>query len=905
MSLLKISMLQLKRKKFRTAILIVSVILALSLLIGLNAGIAGLQKTYHDLVTSSLGYTDLIIKSNTTSPIFSIQTVEPLLHNDSFDASSCRVQYWIPFASADGRFNGTSGGYLIGINPQADENFGSYKITEGNYTSISEALVNGSSSCVLCDSFAQQLNLHVGDTLTLGYFNLSEAVSAQPLQTTNLIVACIIQDYGRTYTFDPKNPTSFTQVSSEITVNLKVAQALFYLQPNDATEIYVHLRDLSQAQSVKASLQNELGSNYTVGNLKATMYESVQQNFSTYQTVSFIIGSMALMIAAIILLNTTLANVSERKHEIGILRSLGTSKIQVFGSFMSELLPVALIGGLASIPLSMIAARLITSILPAIYVGNVGTASAIEFSFPLGTLLSGLGIGIALTLGAGSLPILLACMVKPVEALHPQMRSFRASGKMKFLASVAGFVLTLLGLLLVQNGFSPSTSWFPTATALIGYATTLIGGVLLGTLFLPLLSKAFSQLLKLFIGRSSTIVHRNILLNFRRSVFSYGAFAISIALLVSFSSLVTTAASYNIAVTKQSVGADVQVWVNAPANFAYQLKAIDGVQQVAGVGYISYRQSNMSFNGHQQNSIMITGAATEDYFSTIYQIRLASTLNGMTPRQVFTSVSEGNDKIILQEALAKNLTAHVGDTLTWSITNQTGTYEKNLQIIATTDFVAGSWETISNFAQGYYSAIISFADMQSFRPYLLASNLDEFYVSLKPSANVTQAVNDLTQTCKNAGYIPTIYTAKDTLAQTQASFAQTEMLAISVTAFFVLVGALGITAATAYTVAERKKEIGMLTALGMDKRQNRIIIAGEALLLALIGTVIGFASGLGLSLFAIHVIPWWANVPTPSLVISPFTLSTATFVIGASAVLSSVYPAHCISKLNIVEALRQ
>jgi putative ABC transport system permease protein len=116
---------------------------------------------------------------------------------------------------------------------------------------------------------------------------------------------------------------------------------------------------------------------------------------------------------------------------------------------------------------------------------------------------------------------------------------------------------------------------------------------------------------------------------------------------------------------------------------------------------------------------------------------------------------------------------------------------------------------------------------------------------------------------------------------------------------------LGITAATAYTVTERKREIGLLTALGMDKRQNRIIIAGEATLLALIGTVVGFASGLGLSAFAVQVIPWWANAPAPSLAVSPSMLAVAAAVIAVSAVLSAVYPAHRISKLDTVQALRQ
>jgi putative ABC transport system permease protein len=248
---------------------------------------------------------------------------------------------------------------------------------------------------------------------------------------------------------------------------------------------------------------------------------------------------------------------------------------------------------------------------------------------------------------------------------------------------------------------------------------------------------------------------------------------------------------------------------------------------------------------------------------------------------------------------------HVGDTLTWSVSNETGTYEQSLQVLATTDFVASRWETISHFAQGYYTAIVGFGDMKSFRSPMLQGNLDEFLMSFEPSANVTAVVSDLSATCNAAGYNPTIYTARDTLAQTQASFDQTEMLAVSVTAFFVLVGALGITSATAYTVVERKREIGVLAALGMDKRQNRVIIAGEALLLALIGTVVGFVSGLGLSLFVIHAIPWWANVSPPSLVLSPFTLSAAALVIVVSAILSSVYPANRISKLNIVDALRQ
>jgi putative ABC transport system permease protein len=903
MSLLKMPLLQLKRKKFRAAMLILSVALALSLLIGLNAGIAGLQQTYTDLVTNSLGYTDLLVKTNSTRPTFDMGTMEPILKDNSFAAYSFRAQYWEPFASGNGQFNGSSGGYLVGINPQTDEAFGAYKMTEGN-TSLTEALANPD-GCVLAESFARRLSLHVGDTLTLGYYNISGPVPTQPDQTLTLAVTGIMQDYGRTYWFDAQNPTSFSKVNPDITINLNVSQTLAYLQPAEATQIYIHLQNAADSQAVSAHLQTQLGTDFTVGNLKATMYQSVQQNFGTYQTITYIIGGMALLIAAMLLLNSMLGSISERKREIGILRSVGASKTQVFGVFLAELLPIALAGALVSVPLAMVAARLITSVLPAAYIQNVGTASAVKFIFPLTTVLTGVTVGVVLTLAVGLVPALLASRIKPVEALHPQMRSFKGIKRLKLLLPAAGAALVAAGLFLVQAGFAPTTSWFPTATALVGFAATLMGAVLLATAVLAPLSHAFSQLLKPFIGRASVIVHRNVLLNFRRSVFSYGAFALSIALLVAFSSLVSTAAVYNVSVTKQSIGSDVRILVNAPSSFADQLRAVEGVQNVAGVGYLSYGQSTLAFSGHNQTSVMITGVASADFFSTIYQIHLTQTLDGMSAEQVYASVAASEGKIILQDALAQNLTLQVGDTLTWSISNESGTYQQPLQVVATADFVAGRWETISHFAEGYYTAIVNFADMETFRHPLLAGNLDEFLISLTPTANVTQTVNNINAVCQAEGYNPTVYTAQDTLAQTQVSFDQTQTLAISVTAFFVIVGALGITAATAYTVTERKREIGLLTALGMDKRQNRIIIAGEATLLALIGTVVGFASGLGLSAFAVQVIPWWANAPAPSLVVSPFMLAVAAAVIAVSAVLSAVYPAHRISKLDTVQALRQ
>ncbi len=911
MSLAKAAFLHLKRKKLRTALLVLSVALSLSMLIGITAGVEGLQTTYKNLVTNTLGYTDLIIKSNSTNPNFTMAEVENALKENAVAAYSWRTVNWLPFVSKNETFNTSNGALLVGANPETDEPFGEYAVAAGNFTSIASALKNSPDSCIVGETLAVRLDLHAGDTLFLGGYNSTEPLPTKPQQVIQLTVVGTIRDFGRAYWFDAKNPDSFWRINADILANLNVTQNLLFLSSGEVNHVYVHVNDLTKAESVKESLESSLGSNYSIIDLKVQMLDSVKQSFSSFQSIGYVVGGMAMMIAVMLLLNSMLAGVNERRHEIGILRSIGASKGQVFGQFLVETLPVAVLGALVSIPLSMLMARIITSALPVLYVQNVGLASAgIEFNYSVTTLLTGLGIGFCVTLATGVVPAVLASRIDIVRALYPQMRSFGKAKKWRVAAPISGVVLLFIGLFLVRAGFSASSSWLPNAQALVGYTATLVGAVLLASLFLPLLSKLFSQFLRLSLGRASILVQRNILLNFRRSVFAYGAFAISIALLIGLSSLVTTSASYDLSNARYGHGSDMQVWASAPPSFADYLKSVDGVKNAAGVGLIGYQQNNMSCNGQFLNGkgILLIGVDSTDYFETIYGIHLVDTLNGMTPNEVYSTMIAEPKNVILQDALAKNLNAHVGDEVTWLLTVQTGTSEMKLHVIATTDSVAGNAETLykSMAASGYYMAIMRFQDMLAFRdPALAGSNFDEFLVSVEPSANVTQVVDDITQYSKQQGYTLTVSTVQQRLAQSEASYAQAETLVLTIASFFIVVGAMGIAAAMAYTVYERKREIGLLSAMGLSRRQNFAIIAGEALLLALIGTAVGFASGLGLSVFTLQSIQWWSSLPAPALAVSPLTIAASIVVITVSAVLSSVYPANRVMKLDVVEALRK
>lgn len=914
MLLAKVAFLSLKRKKIRTILLVVSVMIAVSVLTGVNAGVDGLEKTYIDMVTTSLGYTDLIIASNSSSPTFDMASVEPFLQDELIATYSLRVQRGTPFTYVNESFATPGWAYLVGANPELDEKFGEYKILEGSPNSIADGLSQQGNACVITEIYAKMMDVKAGDSIYVAGWGLNETTPIKPGNTDQFEVVGVIRDYGRIYWFDSKNPESFRRIYGGIFVNMAAAQRLYDIPSNNVTHVYVHLSDITKADSAKSRLQENLGSNYSICSLKAKMLGSIEKNVSSYRSLISLLGGMSLMVAVMLLLNSMFTAISERKYEIGVLRSMGASRWQVFYVFLLEILLMGVAGALSSVPLAMVVARLITASFPAPYIQHVGKpAGEIEFVFSERTLMISLVTGIVATLVVGIAPSLAAARVEVVEALRPRMRVTKLRIRLRVLTPVAGSILTLGGLYLVQRSFAKATYFVPGSEIIIGYAMTMIGIVLFTSLVLAHFSKALAHVLRPFIRRLATVVYRNIVLNARRSVFTYGMIVVSIALLVTIGSLVTTIASYDLTGARYGFGADILVWVSAPPAFAEDIKSIDGVKTAAGAAYLPnlpFRQSNMSYNGHylKRGGVRIIGINSTAFFQTVYEVHLVNTLNGMTPNQVYSSLLTQPGNMILQETLAQNLMAEVGDTVTWIYKNETHTMQADFRVIATADLVAGAWETLYTFAkdQGFHMAIARFEDVVQYRSTAIGGqNFDQFYISLTSDANVTRVIEELNQKCNVYGYHPWIGTAKDRLDSIQNSYNQIQTLVLVIVIFVTLIGALGVMATMAYAVFERRREIGILMALGVDRRQNIAIIVGETTLLTLLGLIIGLTSGLALSYFVLQIIPWWYTLPPPVLTLSWNLMTLVLAITAIAALVSSAYPAYRVAKLTVTETLRR
>jgi putative ABC transport system permease protein len=117
-------------------------------------------------------------------------------------------------------------------------------------------------------------------------------------------------------------------------------------------------------------------------------------------------------------------------------------------------------------------------------------------------------------------------------------------------------------------------------------------------------------------------------------------------------------------------------------------------------------------------------------------------------------------------------------------------------------------------------------------------------------------------------------------------------------ALSVLVSLFGIVNTLVLTVFERTREIGMLRAIGMTRRQVRRMIRHESVITALIGAFIGIVLGLILAGLLIAKIEWIEfSFPLEQLVV----FALAAVVVG---ILAAIFPARRAAKLDPLQALQ-
>jgi putative ABC transport system permease protein len=193
--------------------------------------------------------------------------------------------------------------------------------------------------------------------------------------------------------------------------------------------------------------------------------------------------------------------------------------------------------------------------------------------------------------------------------------------------------------------------------------------------------------------------------------------------------------------------------------------------------------------------------------------------------------------------------------------------------------------------------------------YLLAvGDFQRNYLSRQVQAVVVKAVPGVSAAQSRAAMAPVLAAFPNVELKDQAQYKaattsrvdQLQALITVLLALAIVIAVLGILNTLALSVLERTRELGLLRAVGMSRRQTKRMIRWEAVIVAVIGAVLGLAVGV---FFGWAVVRAIADTGISSLSIPLRQLVVYVVIAGLLGVLAAVFPARRAARLNVLAAI--
>jgi len=149
----------------------------------------------------------------------------------------------------------------------------------------------------------------------------------------------------------------------------------------------------------------------------ADQLAEIKKGFLILNTILGAVGTVALVVAALGIINTMIMSILERTREIGIMKAIGGSEAEIQGIFFVEAGFIGLFGGLFGIVLGWMVSRL-ANMVANYYIIKEGGTLVEMFYIPVWLILGAIGFSILISLTAGLYPARRAARIDPIEALR-------------------------------------------------------------------------------------------------------------------------------------------------------------------------------------------------------------------------------------------------------------------------------------------------------------------------------------------------------------------------------------------------------------------------------------------------------------------------------------------------------
>jgi putative ABC transport system permease protein len=598
--------------------------------------------------------------------------------------------------------------------------------------------------------------------------------------------------------------------------------------------------------------------------------EEIRDDLGFLRTALLVFAFVALFVGAFLIFNTFSITVAQRVTEFGLLRTLGASRPQILGSVVVEALLIGSLGALAGLACGFAVAEGLNALFIAVDIDLPTTGLVLKDR----TVVASLLIGVVVTLISSLVPALRSTRVPPIAALQalelPRSRSRAlAYAVIASLLCIGGFATVALGL------FGGGESG--TRASLMGAgAVAVILGV---SLFSPRLVRPLASLagwplerLRRLTGR---LARENTERNPARTAITASALMIGLAV-VAFVTVFAAGIKDSISSAVNDSFQGELVIRNSDGFSPISPLAATAARRTPGVQAVSTLRSAQAKLANGEGGkprVSALGSDATRVLTIDWTEGGPATLRDLT-----------NGEVILDKSFASDNGFDVGDRVRFL--TQTGK-RPSLKVV-------GEYRDKADLLG---SAIVTHA--------VLAREFDQRedaidFVKLAPGAEADAVQDRLTVIIESAFPTAEVMNQQELVEAQEEQINSLLGLIYALLGLAIIVSLFGIANTLALSIHERTRELGMLRAIGMSRRQVRTMIRYEAVITALIGAFLGMV--LGVIFAALIAQPLKDEGFTLSYPIG--TLVLLLVFAALAGVIAAIAPARRASRLNVLQSLQ-
>jgi putative ABC transport system permease protein len=589
-------------------------------------------------------------------------------------------------------------------------------------------------------------------------------------------------------------------------------------------------------------------------------------------------GFGAMIVGLFLVYNALAVTVAERRHEIGILRSLGASRGQVWMLFVGEAGLLGLAGAILGVPGGVGFAHLGLDPMREVLSDLFVALEARQVIITPATILLAAAIGIVTALVAALVPAVRAAEEQPADAVrrNPPMASW--TYQVLQLAASLALVGSGIALIMIRKSLQERTGSFG------GLVLVLLGLLLLTPLLVGVVARVLQPLARLFLGLEARLAADNLIRSPGRTGLVITALAAGVAMVLQTAGVIRSNEEAILKWVDESIAADLFVTAGSPVSGSGQNLPLPEDLGANIKATFSAVEAALPVRFHQaefaDTYVFIVALDAEGFYQ-------ADKDRGSVPGlDLYPRLCEPKANNVI---VSDNFAALHG-TKTGNVITLPGARE------------AVSFNVIGTAVDYSWNRGTVIMDRQTYKKYFNDSQVDVYDVYVRPGRDPV-AVREAIMRLWGVEHSLVILKREELRQRIADMIRRLFGIAYSQEIVVGLVAALGVVMALLISVIQRRRELGLLRALGATRGQILGTVLAEATLMGIIGTLIGLAVGVPLEWYCVQVILFEeAGFLFPVLI--PWLEAAVIAGIAVTvATLAGLGPALHTSRLRIPEAI--